>query len=258
MNITSNFIRNLFVLLLLSAITPPALSADFSDNSCKSVDGSTCVISMRGIIKSGDYERYRQSLYSIYVRQALKQIPDKSSTVFLSLDSLGGDLSEAIKIAESLINDNVVTNVEPNASCVSSCVIILAGGVARIVDGNVGIHRPFLNDSSSPQDANLTFDQTKSRAKALFEKSGVTPSLWDAMMAIPPSNVRYLTPEEVVSYGLKGNNPAHFDYLDSVRAKKLGVNKVELYRRDRLVKKYCTDVDQFSACYDQIMKSGAK
>ena len=185
----------------------------------------------------------------------MKKIPD-SSTVFLSLDSPGGDLGEAIKISESLINDTVVTSVEEGARCVSACVVILAGGVARTINGKVGIHRPFMSDSSSPQIAKSNFDNAKTRVKALFENSGVAPSLWDAMMAIPSSNVRYLTPDEIVNYGLKGNNPTYFDYLDSTRAKKLGIDKFELFRRDGLVKTHCQNVDTFSTCYDRIMKYG--
>jgi hypothetical protein len=245
-------IRKFILAALFAAPVQPALSANFSDNSC--AEGH-CTISMRGAIGHGDYDQFMNRLASIYVRQEINKIP-KSSSVFLELDSLGGDIKEAIKIAESLTENTVVTNVGPDASCVSACVVVLAGGIARVVYGRIGIHRPFLSDSSSPEKARIAFDEIKPKIKILFENSGVDPALWDSMMAIPSSKVRYLSDQEIENYGLKGRNPAHFDHIDSVRAKRYGIDKIELFRRDELVRKRCTSIATFNSCHDSIMATG--
>lgn len=242
-----------FVLAVLCVVgLQPAAAADFTDNSC---EGGFCTISMHGTIKVGDHALFMQRLISLYTRQVLKQIPDSSSVV-LELDSPGGDIKEALKLANSLAEESIITTVEPDAQCASACVVVLAGGVGRLVYGRVGIHRPFLLDSESPQKAKSTFEAIEARVKVLFKDSGVTPTLWDAMIAIPPSRVRYLSSEEVSNYGLSGTNPAFFDYADSMRAKKLGIDKVELFRRDSLVKQHCRSNASFRACRERVMALG--
>lgn len=241
-----------FVLGALGLFTvTPGFSADFSDNSCS--DG--CRIFLSGPIVAGDHGRFRKRLVSLLVDQEFGKIP-KSSSIVLDLDSPGGDVTEAIKIAKSLADESVVTTVDQGKNCVSACVIVLAGGIARVVTGNIGIHRPYLSRTSSPELAKASFDKLKLEVRALFESSGVDPSLWDAMMAISPAKVRYLSEDEIDNLGLSGRNPAKFDYIDSVRAEKLGIGKPELFRRDALARQQCKPDHTFKACYSRIMTSG--
>lgn len=60
------------------------------------------------------------------------------------LDSPGGNVSAALEMGRLLRRISAHTVVDGGASCSSSCIFLLAGGVERNVflNGRIGLHRP--------------------------------------------------------------------------------------------------------------------
>jgi hypothetical protein len=62
---------------------------------------------------------------------------------WLTLDSGGGDVVAAMRAGEIARKHHVTMRVMADGTCASACVLLLAGGVERIIYNNVGIHRPY-------------------------------------------------------------------------------------------------------------------
>ena len=62
----------------------------------------------------------------------------------VELNSPGGSVNAAIAIGRIVRNEEAGAFVDRGAVCLSSWVLILAGGSFRSFEGKVGIHRPYL------------------------------------------------------------------------------------------------------------------
>ena len=94
---------------------------------------------LSGEIKSGDYEFVRRTIISKNIHSVL-------------LNSGGGDVSEALKIATFFRESGVTTHLPKRSVCASACVLLFAGGVIRTADNSskIGIHvgSGVLNESA--------------------------------------------------------------------------------------------------------------
>jgi ATP-dependent protease ClpP protease subunit len=158
--------------------------------------------------------------------------------IILELDSEGGDISAAMKIGRLLRDTRSSVIVREGNSCLSACVLVLAGATGRIVsnDASIGIHRPY---STSREAA--SYESVRTRYKALelgvrtyLEEMNVPNSLFDAMLRIPPEDVRILSREELLSFGLNSDDPVKAEYDDLQNAREYGVDRTEYLRRKRL------------------------
>lgn len=75
--------------------------------------------------------------------QFLDKSPSNRKAFFNSiyLDSKGGDVVEAMKMASLLDKSYSNTFVLTDAVCLSSCVLLWASGVSRTLQGRLGVHR---------------------------------------------------------------------------------------------------------------------
>jgi membrane-bound ClpP family serine protease len=126
------------------------------EDSCPVVDDdSWCKFTIRitGKIMPGTTARFAKALAHARGREPL----------LINLDSLGGDLTSAMKIGRLLRKSRGRTSVEKDASCASACVLIFAAGLSRIVDAPnterpapwtyaVGFPSPTEFDPSKPFD----------------------------------------------------------------------------------------------------------
>jgi hypothetical protein len=81
------------------------------------------------------------------------------------INSVGGSVSEALKIGRFLRSHNASVGLWKGDQCLSSCVFILMAGVMRdahAVDAIDGIHRPFLFAADKHQDFEQTYRETRS------------------------------------------------------------------------------------------------
>lgn len=154
--------------------------------------------------------------------------------MLVALDSPGGSVSAAIAIGQAIRAANPASvTVQDSASCVSACVLLLAGGVTRSVSGKVGIHRPFIEDDSAFTVAGQkrTYLDIEKSIKAYLTSVNVPPSLYDIMFRIPPEKVRYLTDREMQEFNLNEDDPYYKEARDAEQATKLNLPKSEYQRR---------------------------
>jgi ATP-dependent protease ClpP protease subunit len=173
----------------------------------------------------------------------------------LDIDSLGGQVEDAIRAGDAIGASGWTIWVREGASCHSACVLILGAGDVRMISGRVGIHRIIRMSSTATTRAQLNeeLQAVYGRVKAYLERNGVAVAVGDLMMAVPNRNLRLLTPAELQEYGLDGTNPAQDD-LDRLQLmRKCGedfVSRRDSFARafDRECKAGDKDVDELNAC----------
>lgn len=169
-------------------------------------------ITMTGEITPGDAER----LASIFV--AIKPIanyyPYPNS---LYLNSHGGDVAEAIRIAELVktLGISVATVPDGKGACVSSCFLIYAAALERVASGidtlraegtkgnlgPLGVHRPYLRTPAEGPAGAKQQEQVMADMRAYLVKASVGHALIDKMMSHASNDIYWLNAEDLRALG---------------------------------------------------------
>ena len=178
----------------------------------------------------------------------------------IHLNSSGGDVEAAMTIGRLLRKHSSPVTVDGTETCVSACVFILAGAITREIYGRVGIHRPYLETSNkAPTEAVVKekIDQTQEIIRAYFKEMNISERLSNDMMTIPSDQVRYLTTDDLVNYGIGPIDPVKKETWELEAAQRLGLDRLEYMRRRDRQHRECDgtgmDSKQSSECYDRIM-----
>lgn len=171
----------------------------------ESGDMSRFYISMRGPIEKGDYEK----LEFYYVQPMRTQEELMRNSVWASsqlvIESPGGDIEEALKIAK-LIN-SLYRTVSITGDCASACAVLYLAGATRVaIHGRVGLHRPYFQQERYK---NMPLAQ----AKAAYEKSekvfrermleyGLPQHLYDRLLRTSSKEIYWLTNDDIIGIGL--------------------------------------------------------
>lgn len=140
------------------------------------------------------------------------------------LDSRGGDADAAISMARLIRSEPMFTALPvqariaagPESVCFSACVIVFSAGYRRSLDfdinGNaalpsrLGIHGPGQFDPENGRydsaATNTEIQRVSRRLKDYFSDIGVAEVLVDDMYAVPFEEIRLLSRQELVDYGL--------------------------------------------------------
>ena len=140
------------------------------------------------------------------------------------LDSRGGDADAAISMARLIRKDSVFAAVPvetriaggPESVCFSACVVLFSAGYRRSLEFNIngnpalpsrlGIHGPGqFNASENRYDSsgvNAEIQRVSRRLKDFFGGIGVAEKLVDDMYAVPFDEIRLLSREDLLAYGL--------------------------------------------------------
>jgi ATP-dependent protease ClpP protease subunit len=189
------------------------------------------------------------------------QSNDLSGTT-IKLDSPGGSVPAAMAIGRLLRMNRMTAYVKPHAFCLSSCVLIYAGAVARFGQNNlarIGIHQPYFPVPSQRVDADAvrkSYTAMLTNIRAYLREMNVSEQLADEMMKISPSSVRYLTADEQEKFGLSVIDPIERETSALEQAQNLGLDRLEYNRREALSMKLCPLDSSFGSCHDSIMKTG--
>ncbi|WP_132999262.1 hypothetical protein [Luteimonas arsenica] len=173
----------------------------------------------------------------------------------LDIDSSGGQVEDAIKAGDAIGASGWTIWVREGASCHSACVLILGAGDVRMISGPVGIHRIIRMSSTATSRAQLNeeLQAVYGRVKEYLARNGVAVAVADMMMAVPNRNLRLLTAEELLEYGLDGTNPAQDD-LDRLQLmRKCGedfVRRRDAFQRsfDRQCKMPDRELEELNDC----------
>lgn len=165
--------------------------------------------------------------------------------IIVNLNSLGGDVISAMQIANLLRKVGpYIASVDKDASCLSSCVFVLAGAGRRWIYGKVGIHRPYSNNAQvdrSVDDIRTEQKRIEGIAKEFFSAVNVNPALYDEMMRTPPHQIKLLSSAQLEEYGL-GEKGYDVEQSDNERqAKDIGITMGELLKRKAEAEKRCRD-----------------
>ena len=181
--------------------------------------------------------------------QAVKVMSKTKARPIFRLNSEGGDVEVAIAIGRQLRRFQATAITFQQGRCYSACVFILAGAVNRVLSGNIGIHRPYSNGTNQReyQATQTSHRQLTKLAKDYLEEMNVSPSLYDAMVNIPPEKIRLLSESELVSYGILEVDPVQQELNDAFEARKYGLSKIEFLRRKSQVDTICSRELQFGA-----------
>jgi ATP-dependent protease ClpP protease subunit len=136
----------------------------------------------------------------------------------LDLDSTGGQVEDAIRAGDWIGANHWTIWVREDSVCHSACVFVLAGGDSRRLAGRVGIHRiiRLSSTATSRTELNTELQAVYSTVREYLERNGASPLLADVMKTVPNRSLRLLTSDELLQYGLDGNNAAQDD-LERVR-----------------------------------------
>ena len=173
----------------------------------------------------------------------------------LDINSTGGQVEDAIKAGDAIGASGWTIWVREGANCHSACVLILGAGDVRMISGPVGIHRIIRMSSTATSRAQLNeeLQAVYGRVKEYLARNGVAVAVADMMMAVPNRNLRLLSADELLEYGLDGTNPAQDD-LDRLQLmRKCGedfVRRRDGFQRnfDRQCKMPDRDIEELNDC----------
>lgn len=188
-------------------------------------------------------------------RESRKDINGKRVT----LNSLGGDVASAMVIGRIFRQERMPVFIERGSVCASSCIFILAGATQRIISGRVGIHRPFFKSTSqalTPNEMKISYAHELDNIREYLREMNVSQNLVDDLLFVAPDKVRYLSPIELINYGITEVDPVEREVLDVEEAQKLGLERFEYMRRKAFAERACRSGNEYVECRNRIMKSG--
>lgn len=172
---------------------------------------------------------------------------------YFTLDSDGGDVDAAMALGRFVRSKRGKVNVLHTSTCASACVFVLAGGVDRLVEGPVVIHRPYraAAETYGYDDAQADFQQRGLRIRAYLEEMNVSSSLYEAMLAVPSESGRRLTREELAYYRIGQDDPVWAEERNAAEAKRRGLSMPEYLQRMQnvdqcLLRMYSQNYDSLS------------
>lgn len=232
------------IILLFFALhlqTHYAFSADIyaaKPNSKKHESGGNykcgdLIIHITGTISNGDASKLR-----IVMRKLMAEFGEEScrgASMIIYLDSEGGNIDQAIELGRFIRENELSTHVNIFTKCYSSCPLIFAGGVTRTAFENIGIHRPYfydLKDKLTSLQVRQEIDLLNKKIESYLLEMDISKNLLDAMLSIPPSEIKILSETELKSYRLTGEDMAYNERGVSKQAKIYNISSYEYRKRD--------------------------
>ena len=159
---------------------------------------TVAAVIISGRIEKGDAKKVEALLVEI------KRSDDGHQIRRLLIHSPGGLAGEAMEIGSLLRANGVEVFIPKQLSCLSACVLILAGGATRTIAGEVGIDHPyFLRDAGPGDDVPALLAEIKAIMRNYLQSMGVAENLADAMFSLPDGTVHYLSRAELLQYQLQ-------------------------------------------------------
>jgi hypothetical protein len=150
------------------------------------------VISISGEIAPGDTDAFKA---------AVKVANDGGKLVSsIRLNSPGGNLLEGTKLADAVRFGKMATNVGQGATCASACFLVFAAGETKFANytAQIGVHG--ASDESGAETVQ-SGAATVSMAR-IAKELGVPSQIIGRMVVTPPSNMVWLSPQDLMSMGV--------------------------------------------------------
>lgn len=153
-------------------------------------DPDQVVIGATGEIIPGDLDRL-----AAYVGA----LPSASRILGFTLDSPGGNLAEASKIARTFRRIGATVGVLGQAKCVSACFLIFAAGAKKITDPTalIGVHSASVEGAETAEAMAVTTAMARDTATL-----GVPPGIIGKMVVATAGQMEWLTQRDLTSMGV--------------------------------------------------------
>ncbi len=161
------------------------------------------------------------------LERLLKNGSQKIAGNIVSFSSNGGELDASMELGRLLRRLGVSTLVSRDNQCLSSCVFAFMGGDRRSVAGRLGIHRPYFSSTRDVPDRRMQYRAMQKKLQAYIEELDFPPSLYEAVMAVPPESISTVTPADLKRFYLEGMSPSTEDDVDATSAKALGISMLD-------------------------------
>jgi len=176
------------------------------------VDRCQYIVHIEGLIEKKDPNIIKElqiAQRKLYIMGISKAPPP----LWVSLNSNGGNIIAAIEVGY-LLRDGwsmpTSTRVQPDQSCLSACVFLLAAGNEKEPVGNVGIHRPrftnFETENLSANSLEKHYDNLYILIKNYLEYLNIHPDFLDDLWSIPSQDIKILTFDDLKKYRLLGKD----------------------------------------------------
>jgi hypothetical protein len=175
--------------IVISCAVPSAASAA-TFKSVATKDGKTIIL-LSGEIIEGDADT---------LKAAIKTANDAGKLVSgVRLNSPGGNILEALKLADTVRFAKIATNVAGNATCASACFLVYAAGATKFANytAQVGVHGA---SDKQGEETVASGAATVSMARVAKEL-GVPAAIIGRMVVTPPNEMVWLTPQDLLSMG---------------------------------------------------------
>ena len=192
-------LAGILVLLLLSI--PASKSADIG-LSRQELNGTSPHLSVVALIISGEIVKGDAKKVDDLLAE-IKRSNNVHTIRRLLIHSPGGLVGEAMEIGRLLRTNDFEVFIPQQLSCISACVLILAGGTTRTIVGKIGLHHPlFLRNPGPGDNVPALMSETKNMIRDYLNSMGVNDKLADDMFSIPDGTVHFLSRDELLRYGL--------------------------------------------------------
>ena len=221
-----------------------------SDQSCGRV------LEIRGEIDAPTFNEFKR-LVDDTRRQAESQKRYLTPPAVV-LNSRGGSVTAAMAIGRLLRKEQGTAFVGTQAACYSACVLVLAGAVGRVMEGKVGIHRPYFEvpqQQVSSDRVKELYQKTLQDIRAYFGEMNVSEQLADLMLRTNPENMRVLNDAALNAYGLTFEDPIAQEARELADAQSIGVSRQEYIRRKALADTRCGTIFVSTKCYRDVMEA---
>jgi uncharacterized RDD family membrane protein YckC len=149
--------------------------------------------------RQNTYLHFKGEFAANDVNRLVKVIHDNSPQ-FVTFDSPGGSVADAMAMGRAIRAAGISTFIEPNASCVSACFLAFIGGVRRYASdkATLGVHQ-----SSFPSP--ISFGTAASHIESLKDyivEMGVAPEVLDIALETPADKMHYFKANEAASFNI--------------------------------------------------------
>jgi hypothetical protein len=256
--------RKLSILLLVAALgcgsAKPEVRELYPDEPTCDVKLKACTLQLRiyGMIDQSTLHKF-QAIVETTRHEATNQ--DWFFTLFsVDLNSPGGNVDAAMAIGRIIRKEDSAVVVNQNSQCLSSCVLIVAGGSTRQLGGLVGIHRPYFNVPTgeiSGETIAARYRRVLQDIRTYLRDMNVAEKLADDMLRTNPEDIRLLSRADLANDGLTEVDPVAMEIFELEQAQKYGLDRQEYMRRKKLAEAQCGGPASLgTGCYQSILKTG--
>ena len=214
--------QRLFVLALLLLASQAATAGTFF----VSHTGGATQINFDGPIVAGDTQRFLA-----FVRANPRDVMKAAA---IRLNSPGGSVAEAVKLADQLERSGFMVTVESGQECASACFLLFVSGQFRWMhsEAQVLLHRPYVASPKKDMqgyEADRKSQQASIKALRNFlEERAISSGLVDKMMNYPSASAYRLRMEDLDT-DVRHLSPA----LEELTLGRCGLSNQNIFSPDR-------------------------